>query len=49
MNLSLNTLRLLQGLLHEQKISVAASREDIEAVLAAKDELAAAIAEAEAR
>jgi hypothetical protein len=43
---TLNTLLLLQGVLLERQLSLHASREEIEAVLAARDELTQAIAEA---
>lgn len=46
--MSLNTLRLLYQILVAQQLNAAALREEIEAVLAARDELVAAIAEAEA-
>lgn len=45
--MSLNTLRLLYELLIAQPLLLSASREEIEAVLAARDELAAAIEAAE--
>ena len=45
--MSLNTLRLLHNLLCSQQITMNAPRVDIDAVLAAKDELEAAILEAE--
>jgi hypothetical protein len=48
MTLSLNTLRLLKSLLDKQQISVGAARQEIDAVLTAKDELDSAVAEAEA-
>lgn len=43
-----NTLRLLYGLLCSQQINVGAPRSEIEAVLAAREELEVAIAAAEA-
>lgn len=46
MTLSLNTLQLLHNLLSQQQIVVGAERAEIDAVLAAKDELDAALAEA---
>jgi hypothetical protein len=46
--MTLNTLRLLHALLTQQQVSVGAAREEIEAVLTARDELEAAIAQAEA-
>lgn len=45
--MSPNTLRLLYGLLCSQQLTLSAPRAEIEAVLAAKEELEAAIAEAE--
>lgn len=45
--MSLNTLRLLHQLLTAQPLNLTAPREEIEAVLAARDELAAAIEAAE--
>lgn len=45
--MSLNTLRLLRQLLVAQPLNLAATREEIDAVLAARDELDADIAEAE--
>lgn len=47
MTLSLNTLQLCRQLLAQQTISANAGRADIEAVLDARDELDAAIAQAE--
>jgi hypothetical protein len=46
--LSDNTLRLLSGLLDSQQINVGAGRDEIEAVLTARDELQAEIAGREA-
>lgn len=45
--MSLNTLRLLYQILVAQPLNVGAPREEIDAVLAARDELAAAIEAAE--
>ena len=45
--MTLNTLRLLRDLLLAQTINIVASREEIDAVLAARDELDTAIAKAE--
>jgi hypothetical protein len=45
--LSPNTLRLLKSLLDGQQIDLRAPREEIDAVLVAKDELDAAVAAAE--
>lgn len=45
--MTLNTLRLLRQILAAQTLNMDASRDEIEAVLAARDELDAAIAEAE--
>jgi hypothetical protein len=44
---TLNTLRLLLQILVSQPLNLGASRDEIEAVLAARDELEAAIADAE--
>jgi hypothetical protein len=47
--LSLNTLKLLQGILLSQTLSVSADDGEIEAVLTAKREIATAVTEAEGR
>lgn len=47
MNLSLNTLRFLYALLCSQQINAGAPRSEIDAVLAAREELEAAITKVE--
>jgi hypothetical protein len=49
MQLSVNTLRLLKSLLDGQSLSIGAGRDEIEAILTAKDELDDAVAVAELR